>query len=224
MAKKTIEELRQELAEMEAAEKKERELKRKNYESDREGLINELAGEAYKLSALMIGLKSQSITSLNDFRQKMLEYGDLRGREKNKGNFELKNQQWKITFSRQVLKKFDERAFTAEKLINEFLKSFLKKKDKGTFDLITGLLKRDEETGQFDIGMINRLYVHEDRFDDPNWKKGIALFKQAYQPVGTTQYVRFFHKNEETGGWDALILDFAKIKVAGEREEEADDE
>lgn len=224
MSKKTIEQLKQELREAEEAEKKERELERKNFESTREDLINELAEKAAVISGVMGEFKIEAITSLNDFRQLLLKYGELRGREKNKGNFELKNDNYKIQFTSQIIKKFDERAMAAEKHINEFLKSFLRKKDKGTFELITGLLKRDEETGQFDIDMINRLYKYEQSFDDPNWKKGIALFKEAYQPTGTTQYVRFFTKNKETGGWDTLILDFAKMKVASEREKEVDDE
>lgn len=213
-----VEQLRRQLAEAEAEEKRDREQKRSTYETDRETLINDLSADAYQIAVLMLSLKSKSIAGLNDFRARMLEYGDLRRGERNKGSFELKNDQWKITFSSQTIKKFDERAYIAEKKINEFLKSFLRKKDRDTHDFISGLLKRDEETGQFDIDMINRLYKFEDRFDDPNWKEGIKLFKEAYSPYGTTQYVRFYQKNEDTGGWDLLVLDFAKVKSNNEKD------
>ncbi|MFT4062555.1 MAG: DUF3164 family protein [Edaphocola sp.] len=213
MSKKTIEQLRQELAEAEAAEKKERAAKRAHYEAGRDDLINELAGEAYKIAAWLMQLKTDAVTRLNEHRERMLEYGDLRRGAQNKGSFELKNDQWKVQFSSQTVKRFDERAYIAEKKVNEFLKSFLRKKDKGTYELITGLLKRDEETGQFDIDMINRLYKYEDSFDDPNWQEGIKLFKEAYSPTGTAQYVRFYQKNEETGAWENLVLDFAKAKT-----------
>lgn len=212
MAKKTIEELEKELAEAKAEEKELRGKKRKQYEEEREGLVNSLSAEAYKIAVFMISLKSEATKRLNEFKLKMLEYGDLRRGEKNKGSFELKTEQWKVVFAHQIIKKFDERAYTAEKHISEFLKSFLKKKDKATHDMVSALLKRDEESGQFDIDMINRLYTMEDRFDDPNWKKGIQLFKESYAPYSTAQYIRFYQKNEDTGSWDLLNLDFAKIK------------
>lgn len=160
----------------------------------------------------MQSLKNESTKRLNEFRQKMLEYGDLRRGQKNKGSFELKTDQWKVVFANQIIKKFDEKAILAEKHIAEFLKSFLRKKDKATHDMVSALLKRDEESGQFDIDMINRLYTMEDRFDDPNWRKGIELFKESYAPYSTAQYVRFYQMNDETGAWDLLNLDFAKIK------------
>ena len=142
----------------------------------------------------------------------MMEYGELRGGRKNKGSFEIKNDNWKITFTTNIVKKFDERAYIAEKHINEFLKSFLKKKDVKIHEMVSNLLKRDEESGQFDIDMISRLYSMEDSFNDPNWVKGIELFKQSYVPYNTAQYVRFYQLNEVTNAYDNLLLDFAKVK------------
>ena len=87
----------------------------------------------------------------------------------------------------------------------------MKKRDKQTFEIVSALLQRNEKNGDFDIGLINRLYKLEDKYDDENWKEGIRLFKQAYNPSGTAHYIRFYKKNEN-GAWDNVVLDFAKIR------------
>lgn len=224
MAKKpTIAELEAQLAELKEAEKKEREQKRRAYKNSKEALINELGNEALELHKLLTDFKNRAMQRLADFRIEMLEYGDLRGGNKNKGNFELKNEKFKINYTNQVIKSFNELSKVAEQHINEFLKSFLKKKDKKTHDFISNIMERDEASGQFDIDMINRLYTMEDSFDDPNWKLGIKLFKESYVPANTAQYSRFAILDPATGVWTNLVLDFAKIKAAVQ-EEEAENE
>ncbi len=217
---KKVEELKKQLAAAEAEERQQREDARKEYENGRDGLVVELCSDALHIYELLVALKNKSTQKLNEHRVKMLEYGDLRRGQNNKGSFELKTLKFKVVHATQVIKKFDERAFVAEKKINEFLKRWLKKKDRNTYDFINNLLKRDETTGQFDINMINQLYTMEDRFDDPDWKEGIWLFKQSYAPYNTAVYTRFYIKNETTGGWDCLMLDFAKIKPTVKIEKE----
>ncbi|MNS11894.1 hypothetical protein D3C72_434450 [compost metagenome] len=215
MAKEEIKELELRLEKLKAQEKEERATKRKDYESGRDTLAEYLCTRAKKLHEQMISFKSESVIKLNKFREQMLEYGDLRGGENNKGNFEIKTDQFKVVFSSQLIKRFDERAQLAEKRINEFLKRWLKKKDRNTYDFINNLMKRDDKTGQFDINMILQLYKMEDRFNDPDWVEGIALFKESYVPYTTAIYQRFYEKEAE-GSWRLIPLDFAKLKTIEE--------
>lgn len=213
MAKQlSIDELKEQLRQAQKEQKEKQERERKDYEEARDTLINELAGFAVNLNGQMCDLKHEAMRQMTAFRARMLEYGSLRGGEKNKGSFEIKNDKYKVTFSSNIVKAFDERAELAEKKIKQFLTSFVKKRDKETFKLVNALLERNEKSGDFDIGLINRLYKLEDSYDDPSWKEGIRLFKEAYNPSGTAYYIRFFERNENTGSWDAIILDFAKVK------------
>jgi hypothetical protein len=209
----SVDELKKALAEKEGAQKAEQTKKRNNYEKRREGMLNHLGAKAIKLSNLMEELKAQSFEELAGFREQMIEYGDLRGGEKNKGSFEIKNEKFKVQFATQVVKRFDERASMAEAKMNTFLTGFVKARDRKLFNMISGLLRRKEDTGEFDIDLINRLYSMEDQFEDQDWLDAIRLFKEAYSPVGTAQYVRFY-KALANGGYEAIVLDFAKVKVA----------
>lgn len=207
----TTDELETLLNKKKAFEKNAQKEKREQYEKNREEMVMLLGADALIVAERMERLKKMSMTKLSEFRQTMLSYGQLRGGDKNKGSFEVKNERFKIQFSSHVIKKFDERALLAEKKMNEFLTSFVRKRDAKLFDFISSLMKRKEETGEFDHDMISRLYSREDDFDDKNWKESIQLFKESYSPTDTSVYVRFFVKKAE-GGWSPILLDFAKVK------------
>lgn len=207
------------LAAKKKQEKEEAQQKREAYEQNRDQLITSLGEQALETYHTMQALKDSATAELLAFRDKMLEYGDLRRGELNRGNFEVKNGQFKVVFSSQVVKRFDERAQLAEKKISQFLTSFVKKKDRQLYKIISELLKRNEETDQFDVDLINRLYKMEDDFEDPNWKEGLRLFKESYAPAQTNQYIRFF-RALPSGGWEPILLDFAKIKTAAYEQQE----
>lgn len=208
----SIDEIKELLAEKEAAAIKAKKDARDNYERRREEMINTLSGFAVGLQGQMRDLKHEAFMELAKFRLEMLEYGDIRGGANNKGSFELKNERFKIKFSSQVNKCFDERAELAEKKLKEFLASFVKKKDKSAYDLIITLLERNSKTGDFDFDLINRLYKMKDRFQNPLWIEALEMFMESYSPNGTAQYIQFFEKNPTNNGWDAVVLDFAKLK------------
>lgn len=208
----SIEEIKELLAEKEAAERKEREQARKQYEAAREEMINTLGGFAVGLRNQMLDLKLESFRELTAMRARMMNYGDIRGGVNNKGNFEIKNEHFKIKFSSQVNKGFDERAKIAEEKLKEFLATFIKKKDKSAYSLIISLIQRNEKTGDFDYDLINRLYKMRDQFDNPLWHEALDLFMESYAPYGTAHYVQFFTKNETNNAWEPVVLDFAKLR------------
>jgi hypothetical protein len=198
------------LKEKKANEAAESAKKRNNYEHERDVLINLLGSEAAHAHIVLRELKRLAMLRLKDFRTRMLEYGDIKGGEKNKGNFQIENENFKILFSTQVRKKFDERSETAEEHLKLFLNSFVKKRDQKLHKFIMGLMERNSKTGDLDIDNINRLYAMENDFDDENWKKAIVLFKESYNPTETAEYVRFYKKNEN-GGWDLINLQFSGV-------------
>lgn len=208
----STEELSALLKEKKKQESKQRESLRTQYEKDRDEIIKTLTTKAQAASKGLAELKELAMRLLPEFRQRMLDYGSIRNGKKNKGTFEIKNELMKITFTSHVNKTFDERAEMAEQKLKDFLATTVKKRDIKLHDMILSLLSRNERTGDFDISLINRLYKMEDQFDDPNWVDAIRLFKESYSPTGTAQYVRFWVKGE-SGGWEAVLLDFAKIKT-----------
>ncbi len=209
----SADDLKKILKDKQKAEKDLQAKKRKTYENNRTQLIDELGGFADTLVAQMLDLKYESFKRLAEFREQMLEYGTLRRGDKNKGSFEIKNDQYKILFTSQINKRFDERAELAEQKLRTFMDGFIKKRDLKMYNLIKTILERNPKTGDYDIDLINRLYKMEDQFDDQNWKDALRLFKESYNPYGTAQYVRFFKMNTTNNSWEALVLDFAKLNT-----------
>lgn len=206
----SVEELKALLEEKEKAQRALLEKKRKQYETKRNKIMQVLCQTATLNNKRLSTFKQKAFELLLSFREEMLDYGDLRGGKNNKGSFMLKDDKYKIEFSSQVIKRFDERAQMAEELMKEFLKTFVKKRDTEVFELVNSLLARNEKTGDFDINLINRLYSLENRFEDENWRKAIRLFKEAYTPDSTAQYIRFYIR-DENNKWQLINLNFSSI-------------
>ncbi len=214
----TVEQLEALLEKRKAAERKAKEKAKNAYLEKREMLINDLSGFAVSLQNQMMDLKYEAFSEITKFREMMLEYGDIRGGENNKGSFELKNDNYKIRFMSQVNKCFDERAELAEKKLKEFLATFVKKANKSAYMIIMALLERNSKTGDFDINLINRLYAMREQFNNPLWIEALDMFQESYSPYGTAQYIQFYKKDPNTNGWLPIVLDFAKLRMATEKD------
>lgn len=203
-------ELEKALEARKAKETAERDARRNEYETEKAALISKLGNTALITAEALKDFKANAMDNVRNFRTKLLEYGQLRKGEANKGNFEIKNDDFKITFSSQVRKCFDERSELAEEKLKSFLGSFVKKRDKDLHDLVLSLLERNPKSGDLDISNIQRLYKLEDRFDNDDWREAIRLFKESYNPEGTAYYVRFFQRDEDNA-WKLINLNFSSL-------------
>lgn len=210
ISKLSTEELEKALAEKKQAEKAAAEEQRKQYEGEKENIINSLGKKAEGISSQLNEFKVICFTDIEGFRQKMLAYGDIKNGKNNKGNFEIKNDNYKIIYSSQPKQEFDERSELAEEKLKKFLSSFVRKRDKQLYELIMSMLERNSKTGALDISNINRLYKMEDKFDDQDWRDALRLFKESYNITGTNIYVRVY-KHNDRNGWDLINLNFSSI-------------
>lgn len=206
----STEQLEELLKERKAEETAAAQAAKEAYEKKKESLINSMGIKACELTSELAAAKTLFFTELENFRSTLLAYGEIKGGENNKGNFELKNQNFKVQFSSALKKEFDERAELAEEKLKSFLQGFVKKRDQKLYKVILGLLERNSVTGQLDINNINRLYKLENEFDDENWHDCIRLFKEAYNPTTTSRYIRIYKANPNNG-WDLLNLNFSSI-------------
>lgn len=220
----SVAELQEILKTKQEEENKVKKQKRLDYEANKEQLINTLGDFACIVRDQMADLKCEAFQQMAKFRLEMLDYGDIKGGDKNKGSFSLKNDNYKIEFSSQVNKCYDERAGLAETKLKEFLASFVKKKDKTAYEMIVGLLERNSKTGDFDQELINRLYKLRDKFQNPLWLEALDMFQESYSPHGTAQYIKFSSKNPTNNSWESIVLDFAKLKATPNEKPSDDDD
>lgn len=192
-------------------ERKEHELKRKDYEDKRDKMVARLVSTAQALQQDMKMFKSLTILELEDFRKLANDYGDIRSNSK--GGFTLRNADgsMKVMYERNVISEYDERADWAEDLLRNFLGDMVKKRDSAAYEVITGLLQRGSK-GDFNPAAIAALLKMEDKFDDERWIKAIKLFKESYNSRLVAMNVSFFVKNSLDKD-EAIKLTFASIPV-----------
>jgi hypothetical protein len=204
------EELIAHVAKMEKAEHEEKIRKQKQYEEMREQSVVGMCNVAIRHSEELAMFKHMAFDTMNQFYTMMIKYGNVQNDAK--GNFTIysNDKRFKVLFCKNVAKGFDERGNLAESKLKEFLESFVKKRDLASYDIIICLLERNKVSGDFDAGLIGRLFQLEDKFDHPLWKEAISLFKESYTERSSTEYIRFYKMNE-TGGYDIIPLSFSNI-------------
>ncbi|MDO9554559.1 DUF3164 family protein [Rhodonellum sp.] len=209
IAELSDDELKAFLKEREKKARNEKAKKEKDYQLKKNQLVRELVHKAQGLQDILKEFKDQGYKDLKNFYEIMQEHGNVKSGHK--GNFMLKsdNGDFKVEFCNHVNKEFDERAEMAADNLNTFLETFMKKKDLVSYEYIKGLSEKKND--KFDVNLVGRLFKMEDKFDDPHWKKAIELFKASYTEVDTTQYIRFFVRNEQNGQYENINLNFASV-------------
>lgn len=209
--KVTVAEAKLLLQQAEENERQEREAKRSAYEIDKNTLVVELVSEAQEVQDFLSIFKSKTFKRLNEWFERMKEYGDCKDAQKNFTIFSTDGS-LKVDFSYSVYKTFDERAKLAEEKLKSFLVKFVKRKDESVYKLLMSFIERNSKNNELDIKNINRLYKHENDYQDPDWKQAIALFKESYVESGSKYYARFYKKTDE-GAWVTISLDFSSLEL-----------
>lgn len=201
------EQLQRELEAIEQQEREQRDKERAAYEALKDDTISQLVSKAVTLNAALADFKQEAFKDAQALWQSLQEYSDRH--KDGKGTFTIDNKEktLRIAYKRQGKPSFDERSHQAEKHIIDFVNSKFAD-DKDTRDLIMSLLER--KSGSLDIDLIQKLYAMEDRFNDANWKRGIALLKESYTYAHSKDYINFYQKDEK-GEWQPIVLQFSVV-------------
>jgi len=201
------EQLRKELAELEAQERTDRDKERDAYQALKEDTVNELVSKAETLTIALYEFKQQAFSDAQAVYQVLQDYSERHS--DGKGNFTIENKEKtrRLSYKKQGKPSFDEKSHQAEKHIIDFVEKKFSD-DKDTRDLIMSLMER--KNGSLDIDLIQKLYAMEDRFDDPNWKKGIKLLKESYSYNHSKDYINFEIKDDK-GEWKPIVLQFSRV-------------
>lgn len=205
----TIEELdylvRQKQTELRALKKR----NRTKYETFRDATIEQLVQKATELSAEIVAFKQQSSLAVAELYKQAIEYGTANPDNQGNATFKTKSLGMGVKFSTRKIMEYDERAEQATALIRDFLSDKVKRKDKAIYDLVISLIEKDQD-GKLSPANIQKLYLHEDKFDDERWTKALELYKESYVLRDTCPYISFMHTDKQ-GKWVAIPLSFSKV-------------
>ena len=204
-----VEQLEAALKERKKQEKEEAEKKRKEYESNRDDIVQSIMQEAVEYNSMLRGFK-ETLHELFTKQEAVLnEYGGIRGNSK--GGFSLVHSsgEFKVTRTRSTQPVWDERSQKAVELISDFLKDTVKKRDQKLFEILFSFIQKNEK-GDLEFSKVMHLFSHRDKYDDPRWVKGLNLIQESYSIILRGFGYDFFVKDNQ-GKWVRIDINFSAL-------------
>ncbi len=205
LSKMSDEEFEAEMQRRNLAKVEQQEKARNDYEGLKKDVVLNLCTKAIRVNRVLKWLKEQSFSDMQTLYEMLKEYSNRH--KDGKGNFQVEDGNFRVSYKRQGKASFDERSHQAEKHIIDFVNSKFEN-DIDTKDLVMSLLERKK--GELDINLVQKLYAMENRFQDENWKRGIELLKESYSYSHSKDYIGFETKNDK-GEWQTINLQFSNI-------------
>lgn len=205
----SVQELEALLKKKKEQEKAARERERKAYEAERDKTIEEIMNEAARLHEQLAFFKKKCHEIMEKQAKRLEAYGEIRGNSKGGFSITHSNGTLRVTRRRDTIPYWDERAEKGIALVKEFLHEFVRKRDRKIFEILMSFLERNQQ-GDLEYSKVMHLMQHEDKFDDPNWREGLALIREGYA-VSLKAYAYEFKRLVADGKWDSLALNFSAI-------------
>lgn len=163
-------------------------------EHAREGLVT------FKLHAM------QEVAALVSVS--MERYGVKSGGDK--GNVTLTSFDGKYKLVRQMQDRivFGEELLAAKALIDECVQEWSEGANDNIRVLVNHAFQTDKE-GKINTGRV--LGLRRLAIKDAAWQQAMQAIADSMQTASTKPYVRFYKRNEATGGYDAISLDVAAV-------------
>jgi len=205
----SIEELEKMLADKKKQEFENREKEIEQYELIREKEIKELMDRAYVLHVALSEFKEECHTKLQAQHDRLTEYGKIRSNSKGGFSITSKDGSRRITRFRNTEPYWDERSTKAVDLIKEFLFDTVKKRDKKVFEILISFIEKNND-GDLQYARVMNLVQHENKYDDPRWKEGLALIKESYNNR-LKGFGYEFKEVQDNGKLETFSLNFSSI-------------
>lgn len=176
---------------------------------DRDELISELFSIATVLRQKMLEFKNTAMGDVLAFVDLVAEKYDAKIGGK-KGNITLVSfdgcQKISIQVSDHLA--FDERIHVAKALIDECLHAWTSDASDNVKVLIDHAFQTDKQ-GQLNTGRILSL-LRLDITDD-KWTSAMEALKDSIKTIGSSSYIRFYHRPNPEAKWQNLSLDMAAL-------------
>src|SRR5690554_1855025 len=198
------------LKQRKASEAKKLEKEKQAYEADRDEKVFNILTTARTLYKELKEFKDYCHIEMDKQAVKLSEYGKIRSNSK--GGFSVTNSDdtLRVTRRRDTEPVWDERSTKAIELIKDFLGDTIKKRDTKLYEILLGFLERNQN-GDLEYSRVMDLYKHEAKYDDPRWKEGLRLIKESFSNHLKGFGYEFKIKDEATGKWDNILLNFSSL-------------
>ena len=174
----------------------------------RDDFIREAFAKVLPLREQMKELKAQQMADANAFVDLSVEqYGAKRSV---KGNITLTSFDGKlrIAIAQADVLHFDERLQAAKALIDECLNEWTQD---SRAELKTFVLQAFDVSQEGKINVRKVLDLRKLDIADEKWQRAMKAIADSLHTQATREYIRYYLRNEETGEYEHLALDFARV-------------
>ena len=174
----------------------------------RDDFIREAFAKVLPLREQMKELKAQQMADANAFVDLSVEqYGAKRSV---KGNITLTSFDGKlrIAIAQADVLHFDERLQAAKALIDECLNEWTQD---SRAELKTFVLQAFDVSQEGKINVRKVLDLRKLDIADEKWQRAMKAIADSLHTQATREYIRYYQRNEETGEYEHLALDFARV-------------
>ena len=174
----------------------------------RDDFIREAFAKVLPLREQMKELKAQQMADANAFIDLGVEpYGAKRSV---KGNSTLTSfdGNLRIAIAQADVLHFDERLQAAKALIDECLNEWTQD---SRAELKTFVLQAFDVSQEGKINVRKVLDLRKLDIADEKWQRAMKAIADSLHTQATREYIRYYQRNEETGEYEHLALDFARV-------------
>jgi hypothetical protein len=174
----------------------------------RDDFIREAFAQILPLREQMAELKAQQMADANAFIDLSVEqYGAKRSV---KGNTMLTSfdGNLRIVIAQADVLHFDERLQAAKALIDECLNEWTQD---SRAELKAFVLQAFDVSKEGKINVRKVMDLRKLEIDDPKWKRAMQAIADSLHTQATREYIRYYQRNEETGKYEQVVLDFAGV-------------
>lgn len=210
IANLSTEELRAALEKREKDEKQARVKERQEYEDKRDSFVKLIIAKAIEINGNLQTFKDELHKAFDEHQERLNAYGEIRSNSKGGFSITTKDGKFRARRIRSTTPAWDERSAKALELLSEFLADTVKKRDKKLYEILITFIQRNEK-GELEYSKVMHLLQHKDKYNDPRWLEGLALIQESYNIQLRGYGYEFFIKNEKTGAWEKVEINFTAL-------------
>ncbi|WP_151730328.1 DUF3164 family protein [Acinetobacter junii] len=176
----------------------------------RDQTVRKLFEKVNELHELLKAFKIQSFEDVANFCAISADqYGVTVGG--NKGNVTLMSYDGRLKVQRNIAQtiNFDERLQAAKELIDQCLEEWTEGSRDEIKVIINAAFNVDKK-GEISTAKVLGLKRHE--INHPKWKQAMQAISDSINIIGSKAYLRFYNRDDATGGYLPLSLDIASIE------------
>ncbi|NLP54460.1 DUF3164 family protein [Acinetobacter baumannii] len=175
----------------------------------RDQTVRKLHEKAKEIHELLKDFKIEGFADIASFIQISTDqYGAKVGG--NKGNVTLMTYDGRLKIQRNIAENisFDERLQAAKQLIDECLEEWTEGSRDEIKVIINNAFNVDKKG---DISTTKVLGLKRIEINHPKWKQAMQAISDSINIIGSKAYLRFYTRDDATGGYLPLSLDIASI-------------